>query len=158
MKIIEQGFISKEAKIVIVIARFNEFINQQLLIGSIDTLKRIGEVKDHNITVIKVPGAYEIPIVINNLANLKKYDAIIALGTIIKGNTTHFMHITNQIHANLSAISMNNNIPISIGVITADNIEQAIERAGTKLGNKGKEATLSALETINILQTIEKQL
>ncbi|CAL4043714.1 6,7-dimethyl-8-ribityllumazine synthase [Buchnera aphidicola] len=156
MIFIEEGVVSQDSLISIIISRFNEFINQNLLNGAINTLKRIGQIKEKNISIIKVPGAYELTLIAKNIANLKKYDAIIALGTIIKGNTSHFMHIAHEVSSGLARISLENNIPISFGILTTDNIEQAIERSGAKMGNKGIEAALCALEMINIIQTIKK--
>jgi 6,7-dimethyl-8-ribityllumazine synthase len=156
MKLIEAEVLSKNSCISILISRFNEFINQNLLNGAVDTLKRIGQIKSENISIIKVPGAYELPLIAKNIANLKKYDAIIALGTVIKGNTPHFIHVSHAVSSGLSKISLENNIPISFGILTTNNIEQAIERSGTKMGNKGIEAALCALEMINIIKTIKK--
>ncbi|XBC42184.1 MAG: 6,7-dimethyl-8-ribityllumazine synthase [Buchnera aphidicola (Meitanaphis elongallis)] len=154
MKIIKEITLAKTAKIAIIISRFNYFINQHLLNGALDILQRIGQVKNENITVIYVPGAFEIPIVTNIIANKKQYDAIITLGTIIKGSTTHFSLLSNEINARISEISIQYKIPISFGVIVADNIEQAIERSGTKIGNKGSESALVILEMINIIHAI----
>ncbi|XBC37557.1 MAG: 6,7-dimethyl-8-ribityllumazine synthase [Buchnera aphidicola (Meitanaphis microgallis)] len=154
MKIIKEVTLAKNAKIAIIISRFNYFINQHLLNGALDILQRIGQVKNENITVIYVPGAFEIPIVTNIIANKKQYDAIITLGTIIKGSTTHFSLLSNEINTRISEISIQYKIPISFGVIVADNIEQAIERAGTKIGNKGSESALVILEMINVIHAI----
>ncbi|CAL4324358.1 6,7-dimethyl-8-ribityllumazine synthase [Buchnera aphidicola] len=156
MILIETGVSSKDSLISIIISRFNEFINQNLLNGTIDTLKRIGKVKEENILVIKVPGAYELPLIAKNIANLKKYNAIIALGTIIKGNTSHFKYISREVSSGLAKVSLKNNIPIAFGILTTENIEQAIERSGSKMGNKGVEAALCALEMINIIKKIKK--
>ena len=155
MILIEKGVSSKDSLISIIISRFNEFINQNLLNGAVDTLKRIGQIKEENILVIKVPGAYELPLIAKNIANLKKYNAIIALGTIIKGNTSHSIYISQEVSAGLAKVSLKHNIPISFGILTTDNIEQAIERSGSKMGNKGIEAALCALEMINIIKKIK---
>jgi len=155
MKIIEEKILVKTTnKISIIISRFNNFINQNLLNGAIDILTRIGQINCNNISVIHVPGAYEIPIVANIIAKKQKYHAIIALGTIIKGSTSHYTHISYTVFTKLSKISIKHNIPISLGIILANNIEQAIERAGTKFGNKGSEAALTVLEMINVINTI----
>lgn len=154
MNVIEGVVPAPEAKIAIVIARFNSFINESLLAGSIDTLKRQGQVKDENITVAKVPGAVEIPLVAQQFAKSGKFDAIITLGTVIRGGTYHFELVSNECHKGLGHIMLEYNVPIAFGVLTTESIEQAIERAGTKAGNKGTEAALSALEMINVMKAI----
>lgn len=151
MKIIEGGLAAPEAKIAIVISRFNSFINEQLLAGAIDSLKRTGQVKDENITIVRMPGAVELPLVTKRVAASKKYDAIIALGTVIRGGTPHFEFVANECNKGLAQVSLDYDIPVAFGVLTTDSIEQAIERAGTKMGNKGSEAALSALEMVNVL-------
>ncbi|MBK4765109.1 MAG: 6,7-dimethyl-8-ribityllumazine synthase [Pantoea sp. Brub] len=155
MKIIEANVLTPKATIAIVIARFNNFINKHLLDGAISVLKRIGQVNDDNITIIWIPGAYEIPLTISALITTKKYDAVIALGTIIRGNTNHFEYIANEVSSGISKIVMDHTIPIAFGLLTTDNIEQAIERAGTKIGNKGAEAALTVLEMINVLKILK---
>ncbi|WP_367670696.1 6,7-dimethyl-8-ribityllumazine synthase [Sodalis-like secondary symbiont of Drepanosiphum platanoidis] len=154
MKIIEGKILSPKSKIAIVVSRFNKSINNNLLDGALNTLKRVGQVKDDNITIVWVPGAYEIPLIVNILS-LKKFDAIIALATIIKGNTSHFEFISSSCSSEISSISIKNSLPIIFGILTTNNIEQAIERSGTKLGNKGIDAALSALESINIIKYIK---
>jgi 6,7-dimethyl-8-ribityllumazine synthase len=151
MKIIEGGLAAPEAKIAIVISRFNSFINEQLLAGAIDTLKRTGQVQDDNITVVRMPGAVELPLVAKRVAASKKYDAIIALGTVIRGGTPHFEFVANECNKGLAQVSLDYDIPVAFGVLTTDSIDQAIERAGTKMGNKGSEAALSALEMVNVM-------
>ncbi|MFQ3176823.1 MAG: 6,7-dimethyl-8-ribityllumazine synthase [Psychromonas sp.] len=151
MKIIEGGLVAPQAQIAIVISRFNSFINEQLLAGAIDTLKRTGQVADDNITVVRVPGAVELPLVAKRVAASKKFDAIIALGTVIRGGTPHFEFVANECNKGLGQVSMDFDIPVAFGVLTTDSIEQAIERAGTKMGNKGSEAALSALEMVNVM-------
>ncbi|MEH6453403.1 MAG: 6,7-dimethyl-8-ribityllumazine synthase [Psychromonas sp.] len=151
MKIIEGGLAAPQAQIAIVISRFNSFINEQLLAGAIDTLKRTGQVADDNITVVRVPGAVELPLATKRVAASKKFDAIIALGTVIRGGTPHFEFVANECNKGLAQVSMDYDIPVAFGVLTTDSIEQAIERAGTKMGNKGSEAALSALEMVNIM-------
>ncbi|ABM03260.1 6,7-dimethyl-8-ribityllumazine synthase [Psychromonas ingrahamii 37] len=151
MKIIEGGLAAPQAQIAIVISRFNSFINEQLLAGAIDTLKRTGQVADDNITVVRVPGAVELPLVAKRVAASKKFDAIIALGTVIRGGTPHFEFVAGECNKGLGQVSMDFDIPVSFGVLTTDSIEQAIERAGTKMGNKGSEAALSALEMVNVM-------
>jgi len=151
MKIIEGGLAAPQAKIAIVISRFNSFINEQLLAGAIDTLKRTGQVEDDNITVVRVPGAVELPLATKRVAASKKYDAIIALGTVIRGGTPHFEFVAGECNKGLAQVSMEFDIPVAFGVLTTDSIDQAIERAGTKMGNKGSEAALSALEMVNVM-------
>lgn len=155
MKVIEGVLPAPQAKVAIVIARFNSFINESLLKGAVDTLKRQGSVDEDNITVIRVPGAVEIPLVAQRLAASGKYQAIIALGTVIRGGTYHFELVSNECHKGLAQVMMEHGIPISFGVLTTESIEQAIERAGTKMGNKGTEAALSALEMINVLNELD---
>lgn len=155
MNVITGIITAPNARVVIAVARFNHFINDNLLDGAIDSLTRIGQVKEKNITVVWVPGAYELPLAVSALADSKKYDAIVALGTIIRGDTSHFEFVAGECSAGLAAIAARTTLPVAFGVLTTDNLEQAIERAGTKVGNKGAEAALSALEMINILQAIK---
>jgi 6,7-dimethyl-8-ribityllumazine synthase len=155
MKVIEANLAAPNAKVAIVIARFNSFINENLLSGAVDTLTRQGGVDDDNITVVRVPGAVEIPLAVKRIAASKKYDAIIALGTVIRGGTYHFELVANECHKGLAQVMLEYDIPVTFGVLTTESIEQAIERAGTKMGNKGTEAALSALEMINLVSQIE---
>ncbi|XOD70300.1 MAG: 6,7-dimethyl-8-ribityllumazine synthase [Sodalis sp. (in: enterobacteria)] len=155
MNLIEGVVAAPNARIGVAITRFNHFINDSLLDGALDALKRIGQVKDNNITVVWVPGAYELSLVVSVLADSQKYDAIVALGTIIRGGTAHFEFIAGECSSGLSAIATRTSLPVAFGVLTTENIEQAVERAGTKAGNKGAEAALSALEMINVLQAIK---
>ena len=154
MKIIEAPVATPDAKIAIVIARFNNFINDSLLDGAVDALKRIGQVKDDNITVVWVPGAYELPLAARALIKTNKYDAVVALGTVIRGGTAHFEFVAGEASSGIAEVAKNSNVPVAFGVLTTENIEQAIERAGTKAGNKGAEAALTALEMINVLKAI----
>ncbi|GKX51085.1 6,7-dimethyl-8-ribityllumazine synthase [Budvicia aquatica] len=155
MNVIEGIVAAPQARIAITIARFNDFINDSLLDGAIDALKRIGQVSDSNITVVWVPGAYELPLAAQTLADTGKYDAIIALGTVIRGGTAHFEYVAGGASTGLSGVAINSKIPVSFGVLTTENIEQAIERAGTKAGNKGAEAAMTALEMINVIKAIK---
>jgi len=155
MKVIEGVFPAPQAKIAIVISRFNSFINESLLSGAIDTLKRNGQVSDENITVVRCPGAVELPLVAQRVAKTGKFDAIISLGTVIRGGTPHFDYVCSECNKGLAQVSLQYNLPVAFGVLTVDTIDQAIERAGTKAGNKGTEAALSALEMINVLNEIE---
>jgi len=155
MKIIEGNVPAPEAKIAIVISRFNSFINESLLAGAIDSLKRFGQVSDDNITIVRVPGAVELPLVTQRVAATKQFDAIIALGTVIRGGTPHFEFVAGECNKGLAQVSMDYDVPVAFGVLTTDSIEQAIERAGTKAGNKGSEAALSALEMVNVLHQVD---
>lgn len=155
MKILEGAVAAPNARIAVVIARFNSFINESLLEGAVDALKRIGQVKDENITLVRVPGAYELPLVARRLAESKQYDAIVALGTVIRGGTAHFEYVAGEASSGLGQVAMQADIPVAFGVLTTENIEQAIERAGTKAGNKGAEAALVALEVVNLLEQIK---
>lgn len=154
MKVIEANVAAPQARVAITISRFNNFINNSLLSGALDTLKRIGMVADDNITVVWVPGAYELPLAASALAKTKKYDAVIALGTVIRGGTAHFEYVAGGASHGLAQVVQQNDIPVAFGVLTTENIDQAIERAGTKAGNKGVEAALAALEMINVLKAI----
>ena len=140
-------------KFCIVIARFNEFIGSKLLSGAIDELKRHG-VKDNNIDVIWCPGAFEIPLVAKKAAKTGKYNAIITLGAVIKGSTSHYDYVCAEVSKGVASVSLETSIPVIFGVLTCDNIEQAIERAGTKAGNKGSDAAKSAIEMANLLSKI----
>lgn len=155
MNVIEGVVSAPKARIAITIARFNNFINDSLLDGAVDALKRIGQVSDENITVVWVPGAYELPLAARTLAETGRYDAIIALGTVIRGGTAHFEYVAGGASAGLSQVTMESKIPVTFGVLTTENIEQAIERAGTKAGNKGAEAAVTALEMINVINAIK---
>lgn len=155
MQIIEGKLASPKAKVAIVVARFNHFINDSLVDGAIDALKRIGQVDDKNITIVKVPGAYEIPLTVKAIAQSKKYDAVVALGTVIRGSTAHFDFVAGESSSGLLSTSLEYNLPVGFGILTTENIEQAIERAGTKAGNKGAEAAMVALEMLNTLSIIK---
>ncbi|ATO32034.1 6,7-dimethyl-8-ribityllumazine synthase [Dickeya dianthicola] len=155
MNIIEGVVAAPNARVAIAIARFNHFINDSLLEGALDALKRIGQVKEENVTVVWVPGAYELPLTARALANSQRYDAVVALGTVIRGGTAHFEFVAGECSSGLSHVAMNSDIPVAFGVLTTESIEQAIERAGTKAGNKGAEAALTALEMINVLHSIK---
>ncbi|MCO6441529.1 MAG: 6,7-dimethyl-8-ribityllumazine synthase [Nitrococcus mobilis] len=153
-KIIEGDFTACEGRFAIVASRFNRFIVDSLLEGALDTLRRHG-VADHAITVIRVPGAYEMPLVINRVARSGQYQAIIALACVIRGATPHFDYVAGACARGIAEASLTHDVPIGFGVLTTDTIEQAIERAGTKAGNKGTEATLSALETASLLRRLD---
>ncbi len=143
----------KNEKFCIIVSRFNEFISSKLLSGAIDELSRHG-VKEENISVIWSPGAFEIPLLAQKSAKSGKYDAIITLGAIIKGATSHFDYVSAELSKGIASVSLETGVPVIFGVLTTDNIEQAIERAGTKSGNKGSDAAKAAIEMANLVQLI----
>jgi len=151
MNIIEAGVAAPGKKVAIVVSRFNSFVVEKLLEGAVDTLTRIGQVKESDITVVRVPGAYELPIAAKKAANSAKFDAVIAIGAVIRGGTPHFDFVAGQANSGLAQVALDTGVPVAFGVITTDTDEQAIDRAGVKHGNKGSEAALSALEMINVL-------
>ncbi|MGJ8680869.1 6,7-dimethyl-8-ribityllumazine synthase [Paraglaciecola sp.] len=155
MNIIEGNIRATGKKFALVVARFNSFVVESLVEGAIDALERHGEVNEQDITLVRVPGAYELPIAAKKLAEKNKYDAIIALGAVIRGGTPHFDFVAGECNKGLAQVSLEYGIPVSFGVITTDSIEQAIERSGTKAGNKGAEAAVGALEMVNVLANIE---
>ena len=138
----------------IVMSRFNEFVNSKLLDGALDYLKRAGA-NEGDITVVKVPGAFELPMAVKKLIDAKKFDAVICLGTLIRGETNHFDLLSSQVTKMLSELSVSSSIPVSYGIITAESIEQAISRAGTKMGNKGFDAAMSAVEMASLYSKIK---
>ncbi len=140
-------------KVAVVVSRFNDFISSKLLDGAIDTLVRSGA-KDGDIDIVKVPGSFEIPVAARKLADTKSYDAIVCLGCVIRGATPHFDYVVAEASKGIARISLDYGVPVSFGVITADNLEQAIERAGTKSGNKGRDAVLSAIEMANLFNSL----
>ncbi len=152
--IIEGMLTVKNEKFCIVIARFNEFIGSKLLSGAVDELERHG-VKEENIDVIWVPGAFEIPLIAKKAAKSGKYNAIITLGAVIKGSTSHYDYVCAEVSKGTAAVSLETSVPIIFGVLTCDNLEQAIERAGTKSGNKGADAAKSAIEMANLIKKIQ---
>lgn len=153
-KIHEGKLVSEKAKYCIVISRFNEFVGSKLLAGCLDCLHR-HNVSDDEIEVAWTPGAFEIPAVARKLSLTGRYDAVICLGTVIRGTTPHFEYISAEVSKGVANVSLHSEIPVIFGVITADTIEQAIERAGTKSGNKGWDAALSAIEMVNLYRSIE---
>lgn len=152
MKIIEGNVTAQSAstKIAIVSSRFNDFIVERLVEGAVDALKR-HNVADENITIAKVPGAFEIPVAAKRLAESKKFDAVICLGAVIRGSTTHYDYVCNEVSKGIAQVSLATGVPVMFGVLTTENIEQAIERSGSKAGNKGSDCALGALEMINLL-------
>ncbi|RAI10629.1 MAG: 6,7-dimethyl-8-ribityllumazine synthase [Candidatus Melainabacteria bacterium] len=153
MKTIEGQLTTNGEKFCIVISRFNEFIGSKLLSGAIDELKRHG-VNEDNIDVIWVPGAFEIPIIAKKAAKSGKYNAIITLGAVIKGSTSHYDYVCAEVSKGVASVSLETCVPVIFGVLTTDNIEQAIERAGTKAGNKGSDAAKSAIEMANLVKLV----
>ena len=155
MKVIEGNIAAPAARIAIVVSRFNSFINDRLVDGALDVLKRQGMVPDEQITLVRVPGAVEIPLAVKKLAKNGQVDAIIALGCVIRGDTYHFELVANESNKGMAQVMLEYEVPVAFGVLTTENVEQAIQRAGTNAGNQGAEAALSALEMINVLQNLD---
>ena len=153
MKIIEGELIAKNKKFAIAVSRFNDFITNRLLKGTKDTLIRHGA-KDTDLTVVWVPGCFELSLVIMKLAKSKKYDAVISLGAVIRGETPHFDYISSEVSRGISKTMQETGIPVAFGIITADSLEQAIQRAGAKEGNKGSQAALTAIEMANLSEKL----
>jgi 6,7-dimethyl-8-ribityllumazine synthase len=153
MKTIEGNFVAVAGKFAIVVGRWNSFVVESLLDGALDTLRRHG-VADDNVTIVRAPGAFEIPLVCQKVAESKSYDAIIALGAVIRGGTPHFEYVAGECVKGLAQVTMQHGIPVTFGVLTVDTIEQAVERAGTKAGNKGEEAAMSAIEMVSLLKLL----
>lgn len=150
MKVYEGKIVSSDSKFGIVAGRFNEFISSKLLAGALDGLKR-HDVSEDNVEVAWVPGAFEIPLVAAQMANSGKYDAVICLGAVIRGNTSHYECVCNEVTKGIAQVGLQSGIPVMFGVLTTDTIEQAIERAGTKAGNKGYDCAIGALEMVNLM-------
>jgi 6,7-dimethyl-8-ribityllumazine synthase len=150
IRTIEGVFAAGEARFALVASRFNSFVVESLIAGAIDTLRRHG-VADAQITLVRSPGAFELPLVVQKVAASGNYDAIVALGAVIRGGTPHFEYVAGECTKGIAQVSLASGLPIAFGVLTVDTIEQAIERAGTKAGNKGAEAALSALEMVSLL-------
>jgi 6,7-dimethyl-8-ribityllumazine synthase len=155
VKIFEGNLDASGIKFAIIATRYHEFITSKLLSGSLDCLKRHGAL-ENDISVAWVPGAFEIPVTLKIMAESKKYDAIICLGSVMKGETSHNQYITNETIKGVAKVNLDLNIPVSFGVITPDTLEQAIERAGTNQGNKGWDAALTAIEMTNLIREIKK--
>lgn len=149
----EGDLVVRGSRFGIVITRWNSFVVENLLEGAVDTLKRHGA-DENDIEVVYVPGAFEIPLVVKKMAASKKYDAIITLGAVIRGGTPHFEYVAGECVKGMASAMMQHEVPVAFGVLTVDTIEQAIERAGTKAGNKGEEAALSAIEMVNLLRNL----
>ena len=154
MNIFEGKLVSEDVKVGIVVARFNEFITSKLLGGAIDGLKR-ENVKDEDIDVAWVPGAFEIPLIAKKMAESKKYDTVICLGAVIRGATSHYDYVCAEVSKGIAQVSMTSDIPVMFGVLTTDTIEQAVERAGTKAGNKGFECAQGAIEMVNLIREMK---
>ena len=154
MRTLEGNLVAKGMKVGIVCARFNEFITSKLLSGAMDGLKR-HDVSEDDIYVAWVPGAFEIPLIASRMAKSGKYDAIICLGAVIRGNTSHYDYVCSEVSKGIASVSLASDIPVMFGVLTTENIEQAIERAGTKAGNKGYDCALGAIEMVNLIREID---
>lgn len=155
-RIIEGNLSAKGLKVGIVVGRFNDFIGDRLLDGAVDTLVRSGAA-DSDIDVVKVPGTFEMPVVAKTMAKSGNYDAIVCVGCVIRGSTPHFDYVAGEAAKGIAKVSLDFEVPVAFGVITADNLEQAIERAGTKSGNKGRDAALTAIEMANILKALGRK-
>lgn len=155
MKTLEGKLVAKGIRVGIVAARFNEFITSKLLSGALDGLVR-HDVQEEDIHVAWVPGAFEIPLIASKMAKSGKYDAVICLGAVIRGSTSHYDYVCNEVSKGIAAVGLDSGIPVLFGVLTTENIEQAIERAGTKAGNKGYDCALSAIEMVNLIREIEE--
>ena len=153
IKTIEGDFQGGSARYALVVARFNSFVVDKLVEGALDTLRRHG-VKVADITIVRAPGAWELPVLTRHVLAAGSYDAVIALGAVIRGGTPHFEYVAGECVKGLSVVSLDSNVPVAFGVLTVDTIEQAIERAGTKAGNKGAEAALSALEMVSVIRKL----
>ncbi|MGI6008213.1 MAG: 6,7-dimethyl-8-ribityllumazine synthase [Ruminococcus sp.] len=153
IKVMEGKVIGQDMKIGIVAARFNEFIVSKLLSGAVDGLVRHG-VNEEDITAAWVPGAFEIPLMAEKMAQSGKYDAIICVGAVIRGATSHYDYVCNEVSKGIAQVGLQSGIPVLFGVVTTENIEQAIERAGTKAGNKGYDCALSAIEMVNLMRQV----
>ena len=153
MKTFEGKLVEKEVMVGIVAARFNEFITSKLLDGALDGLKR-HDVCEEDIHVAWVPGAFEIPLIASKMAKSGKYDAVICLGAVIRGSTSHYDYVCNEVSKGIAAVSLESGVPVMFGVLTTENIEQAIERAGTKAGNKGYDCAVGAIEMVNLIRQL----
>lgn len=153
MKVYEGKLVSKDIKIGIVAARFNEFITSKLLGGAVDALNR-HEIPEENIEVAWVPGAFEIPLIASKMAKSGRYDAVICLGAVIRGSTSHYDYVCSEVSKGIASVSLASDIPVMFGVLTTDTIEQAIERAGTKAGNKGFDCAVGAIEMVNLIREL----
>lgn len=154
IKTVEGNLTVQSARFCLVVARFNSFVVEHLLEGAIDALKRHGA-SDDDLTIVRVPGAFEMPLALEKVAASGKYDAIVALGAVIRGGTPHFDYVAGECVKGMAHVTLSHEIPVAFGVLTVDTIEQAIERSGTKAGNKGAEAAMSAVEMVNLLRKLD---
>jgi len=154
MNVLEGKLVSKDVRVGIVAARFNEFISSKLISGAVDALRR-HDVPEENIDLAWVPGAFEIPLAASKLAESGKYDAIICLGAVIRGSTTHYDYVCSEVSKGIAHVSLSAGLPVMFGILTTESIEQAIERAGTKAGNKGFDCAMGAIEMINLLRELK---
>ncbi|NVK02820.1 MAG: 6,7-dimethyl-8-ribityllumazine synthase [Oceanospirillaceae bacterium] len=154
LTVVEGNFVAAEGKYTLVVGRFNEFVVESLVDGAVDTLKRHG-VSEENIRIVRVPGAFEVPLAVKRVAQQQRDDAIIALGAVIRGGTPHFEFVSNESSKGVAQVSLDFGVPVANGILTVNSIEQAIERSGTKMGNKGAEAALSAIEMVSLLRQLE---
>jgi len=152
--VIEGDFTNCSGTYALVVGRFNAFVVESLVSGAVDTLRRHG-IPDSAITIVRVPGAYEMPLAVQRVAKTGQYDAIIALGAVIRGGTPHFEYVAGEASGGLGSVSLNCDVPVTFGVLTVDSIEQAIERSGTKAGNKGAEAAITAIEMVSLFKKLE---
>ena len=151
-----EGKISAEGKkFGLVVSRFNDFVSDRLLAGAIDALSRHGA-RDEDIDIVKVPGAFEIPLMAQKMVEKEKYDAVICLGAVIRGSTPHFEYVSSEVSKGVALVGLESGVPVIFGVVTTDTLEQAIERAGTKAGNKGWAAAVAAMEMANLVESVEK--
>jgi 6,7-dimethyl-8-ribityllumazine synthase len=155
-KILEANLIAKGKKFALIVSRFNDFITERLVSGAVDALLRSGT-DDEDIQIIKVPGAFEIPLVAKKAAAKGIYNAVICLGAVIRGSTPHFEYVSAEVSKGIALVSMESEIPVIFGIITTDTIEQAIERAGTKAGNKGWNAAMAAVEMANLIEVVDRE-
>lgn len=155
MRVLEGKVVAEGIRVGIVASRFNEFITNKLVGGALDGLKR-HNVDEAQVDVAWVPGAFEIPLIASKMAKSGKYDAVICVGAVIRGNTSHYDYVCNEVSKGIASVSLDSGIPVLFGILTTENIEQAIERAGTKAGNKGYDCALSAIEMVNLIRVIEK--
>lgn len=155
MRVLEGKVVAEGTRVGIVASRFNEFITNKLVGGALDGLKR-HNVDEAQVDVAWVPGAFEIPLIASKMAKSGKYDAVICVGAVIRGNTSHYDYVCNEVSKGIASVSLDSGIPVLFGILTTENIEQAIERAGTKAGNKGYDCALSAIEMVNLIREIEK--
>jgi len=155
IKTIEGNFSASDARVALVVGRFNSFVVESLVDGAVDALRRMGGLAEENITIIRVPGAFEIPLAVQKVAASGNYDAVVALGAVIRGGTPHFEYVAGECVKGIGQVSLQTGVPVAFGVLTVDSIEQAIERSGTKAGNKGAEAALSILEMITLFKNLD---